>query len=158
LPKLIRCSIETRKASQQQREIFMSKSKQNGYLLMSRSDEWYKQLSHAELQKIIAANKAWVGQLIAEGKARPGVALAREGTTVWGKKRVASDGPFAESKEAIGGTLLLEVATMEEAIAIAQACPSLRYGSAIEIRPISDECPLEACARAKEQQLATATA
>ena len=136
----------------------MSESKQSGYLLLSRTDEWYKQLSHAELQKLIADNQAWVGRLMAEGKARPGVALARDGATVSGNKRVVLDGPFAESKEAIGGTLLLDVATMEEAIAIAQACPSLRHNSAIEVRPISDECPLEAWARAKAQQLATAAA
>ena len=129
----------------------MSESKKNSYLLLSRTDEWYQQLSHAEIQKLIADNKAWVGRLMAEGKARPGVALAREGATVSGNKRVVVDGPYAESKEAIGGTLLLDVATMEEAIAIAKACPSLRHNSAIEIRPISDECPLEACARAKEQ-------
>ena len=135
----------------------MSESKKNSYLLLSRTDEWYKQLSHAELQKLIADNKAWVGRLIAEGKARPGVALAREGATVSGNKRVVVDGPFAESKEAIGGTLLLDVGTLEEAIAIAQVCPSLRHNSAIEIRPISDECPLEACVRAK-QQLTTVAA
>jgi hypothetical protein len=147
------------KASQQRSEIFMSESRKNSYLLLSHTDEWYKRLTHAELQKLIAANKAWVGQLMAEGKARPGVALAREGATVSAKnKPVVVDGPFAESKEAIGGTLLLDVTTMEEAIAIAQACPSLRYNSTIEIRPISNECPLEACARAKEQQLATAAA
>src|SRR6187399_889377 len=136
----------------------MSESKQSGYLLLSRTDEWYKQLSHAELQKLIADNQAWVGRLMAEGKAQPGVALARDGATVAGNKRVVLDGPFAESKEAIGGTLLLDVATMEEAIAIAQACPSLRHNSAIEVRPISDECPLEAWARAKAPQLAAAAA
>jgi len=136
----------------------MSESNKNGYLLLSRTDEWYNQLSQAELQKLIADNQAWVGRLMAEGKARPGVALAREGATVHGNKRVVLDGPFAESKEAIGGTLLLDVATMEEAIAITKACPSLRYNSAIEIRPISDECPLEACARTKAQQLARAAA
>lgn len=134
----------------------MSESNKNSYLLLSRTDEWYQQLSHAELQQLIAANKAWVGKLLAEGKARPGVALAREGATVFAKdKRVVLDGPYAESKEAIGGTLILDVATLDEAIAIARACPSLRYDSAIEIRPISDACPLEACAREKEQ-LATA--
>ena len=137
----------------------MSAPNRNGYLLLSRTDEWYQQLSHAELQELIAANKAWVSKLFATGKARPGVALAREGATVFANnKRVVLDGPFVESKEAIGGTLILDVATMEEAIAIAKACPSLRYDSAIEIRPISDECPLEACARQKEQQLATVTA
>ena len=135
----------------------MNESKKS-YLLLSRTDEWYKQLSHTELQKLIADNQAWVGRLMAEGKVRPGVALAREGATVTGNKRVVVDGPYAESKEAIGGTLQLDVATLEEAIAIAQACPSLRHNSAIEIRPISDECPLEAWARAKEQELATAAA
>lgn len=136
----------------------MSEAKKNSYLLLSRSDEWYKQLSLADLQKLVADNYAWVGRLIAAGKARPGVALTREGATVSGNKRVALDGPYAESKEAIGGTLILDVATIEEAIAIAQACPSLRYNGDIEIRPISDECPLQACAREKEQQLATANA
>jgi hypothetical protein len=137
----------------------MSESNKNGYLLLSRTDEWYRQLSHAELQQILAANKAWVGQLIAAGKARPGVALARSGATVFGGgKPTVMDGPYAESKEAIGGTLILDVATLDEAIAIAKACPSLRYDSAIEVRPISDECPLEACVRAKQQdeQLAPA--
>jgi len=146
------------KTHNQTSEAAMSESKKNSYLLLSRTDEWYKQLSHAELQKIIADNHAWVGRLIAEGKARPGVALAREGATVSGNKRVVLDGPFAESKEAIGGTLVLDVATMEEAIAIASACPSLRHNSTIEIRPIHFECPLEACAREKAQELATANA
>jgi hypothetical protein len=136
----------------------MSTTHQNSYLLLSCSDEWYQQLSQAELQAILAANKAWVGRLIAEGKGRPGVALVREGVTV-SARNVVSDGPYAESKEAIGGTLTLDVATLDEAIAIAKACPSLRYGGTIEIRPISGECPLEACARAKQQveQLASTT-
>lgn len=136
----------------------MSTSHKNSYLLLSCSDEWYKQLSQAELQEILAANKAWVGRLIAEGKGRPGVALVREGATV-SARNVVLDGPFAESKEAIGGTLTLDVATLDEAITIAKACPSLQYGGTIEIRPISGECPLEACVRAKQQveQLAPAT-
>lgn len=128
-----------------------NESKKHSYLLLSHTDEWYRQLSHAELQQIIAATQAWVGRLIAEGKARPGVALAREGATVSGNKRVIVDGPYTESKEAIGGTLLLNVATLDEAIEIAKACPSLRHNSKIEIRPIIDECPIEAWAREKEQ-------
>ena len=45
------------------------------------------------------------------------------------------DGPFAESKEAIGGYLMLDVETIEEAIAIAQSSPGLAYGGSIEVRP-----------------------
>ena len=97
--------------------------------------------------------------MVARGIVKGGQALAREGATVFGNNaRVFSDGPFAESKEVIGGTLLLDVATMEEAIAIAQACPSLRYNTNIEVRPISDECPLNAHARQMEQEERLATA
>ena len=60
----------------------MSEAKKNSYLLLSSSDTWYNQLSPGELQKVMAANRAWVGRLLAEGKTRPGVALARNGATV----------------------------------------------------------------------------
>jgi hypothetical protein len=123
----------------------MNISNQNGYLLLSRSDEWYNDLSLADLQKIVQQNKAWVAGLVAKGKVKGGVALGRESAIVSGNnKRTVSDGPFAEAKEVVGGTLVLDVATMEEAIAIAKGCPSLRYNSNIEVRPISDDCPLNA--------------
>jgi hypothetical protein len=72
------------------------------------------------------------------------------------KGLVVSDGPFAESKEAIGGYLLLDVETIEEAIAIAQSSPSLAYGTSIEVRPVTEECPLDVRARelAQEEQFA----
>jgi len=137
----------------------MSTPNQNGYLLLSSSDEWYNDLSLEELQEVVKQNNAWVERLVAQGKVKGGQALAREGATVFGNnKRTVLDGPFAESKEVIGGTLLLDVATLEEAIAIAKACPSLRYNTKIEVRPISDECPLNARAQHLEQQLATTNA
>ena len=136
----------------------MSERKKQSYLLLSRTDEWYRQLSDLELQKLIADNQTWVGRLLAEGKARPGVALAREGATVSAGRPVVVDGPYAESKEAICGTLILEVASLEEAIEIARDCPSLRHNSAIEIRPIRNECPLEALARERQPEMAAAVA
>jgi len=137
----------------------MSTQNQNGYLLLYRSDEWYEALSSEELQKVISQNKAWIERLTAQGKAAPGHALERKGATVFGKNgRLVSDGPFAESKEAIGGYLLLDVETIEEALAIAQSCPSLAYGTSIEVRPVAEECPLDVRARelAREEQLANA--
>lgn len=130
----------------------MNLSNQNGYLLLSSSDEWYNDLSLEELQKVVQQNKAWVDGLVAKGKVKGGVALGRQGVIVPGNnKRVVSDGPFAESKEVIGGTLVLDVATLEEAIAIAKGCPSLRYNTSIEVRPISDACPLDARLRQLQQ-------
>jgi hypothetical protein len=133
----------------------MNVSNQNGYLLLSSSDEWYNDLSLEELRKVVQQNKAWVDGLIAQGKIKGGLALGRQGVVISGNnRRVVSDGPFAESKEVIGGTLVLEVATMEEAIAIAKGCPSLRYNTNLEVRPISDDCPLDARLKQLEQPAA----
>jgi hypothetical protein len=127
-------------------------------MLLYRSDEWYNKLSHAELQKLMNQNKAWIEKLTAQGKAKPGRALERTGAIVSGSNgRFVTDGPFAESKEAIAGYLVLDVEAMEEAISIAQSSPGLAYGGSIEVRPVADECPLDVRERelAREAQLAT---
>jgi hypothetical protein len=158
---LVRRSFETDKklTNQLPTKNNMNTQNQNGYMLLYRSSEWYKALSQEELQKLINQNKAWFERLTAQGKAKPGRALERTGVTVSGKNgRFVTDGPFAESKEAIGGYLMLDVETIEEAIAIAQSSPGLAYGGSIEVRPMAEECPLDIHARelAREEQLATA--
>ena len=120
----------------------MSNSNKNGYLLLSSSDEWYNDLSLEELQKVVQQNKVWVDSLVAKGKVKGGVALGREGAIVSGNnKRSVSDGPFAESKEVIGGYMMLDVATLDEALAIAKSYPCLQYDISIEVRPLLAECP-----------------
>jgi hypothetical protein len=134
----------------------MNTQNHDGYMLLYRTDEWYKKLSQEELQKLIDQNKAWFERLSSQGKAIPGRALERKGVTVSGRNgRFVTDGPFAESKEAVGGYLVLDVETIEEAIAIAQTSPGLAYGGSIEIRPLAQECPLDVRARelAREEQL-----
>lgn len=54
---------------------------------------------------------------------------------VRGGKTLATDGPFAETKEQLGGYYLVEAKDLDEAIAIAARIPSARLGS-IEVRPI----------------------
>jgi hypothetical protein len=137
----------------------MNTQKQNGYMLLYRSDEFYNRLSQQELQTLMNENNSWIQILTAQGKVKPGGALERRGAIVSGKNgRVVKDGPFAESKEALGGYLLVDVETLDEAIAIAQSIPGLSYGGSIEVRPIAEECPLDVRARelAREEQLATA--
>ena len=85
---------------------------------------------------------AWFKRLTEEGKAIAGNPLEPEGKIVFGKNRSVSDGPFTESKEAIAGYFLLDVASLDEAVAIAQGCPGLPYGARIEVRPVAGECPL----------------
>jgi hypothetical protein len=120
----------------------------NQYLLMFSGSEWYNRLSAAEIQDVIDQSKVWFERLTSTGMVKSSQALARDGATISGKTgRVISDGPFAESKEAIGGYLLVEADSLEEVIALAKDNPAVRHGTTIEIRPLSSECPLDARAR-----------
>ena len=124
-------------------------------MLLFRGTELRKSLSPEEMQRVSEEWMAWFRRLTEQGKAVAGNPLEREGKIVSGKDRIVSDGPFAESKEAIGGYFLLDVATMDEALAIARECPGLPYGIRVEVRPVAGECPMASEARA-EAQLATA--
>ena len=55
-----------------------------------------------------------------------------------------ADGPFAESKEAIGGYFLLQVDDINEAVEIAKQRPGLDYGIDVEVRPVAEQCAVGA--------------
>jgi hypothetical protein len=83
--------------------------------------------------------KAFAEELADQGKLRRGAPLraASEGARVRVRdgKALVSDGPFAESKEVVGGFWIVDVASREEAIEIARRCPHARYGR-IELHPV----------------------
>ena len=121
-----------------------------GYLLLFRGKDWDEGLSPKELQQVMDRFTAWSDGLSKSSKVKGGQALAREGKTISGRNgHTVADGPFAESKEAIGGYLLLEVDDVDEALAIAKSCPGLEFGGTIEVRPVLAECPV--FKRAKER-------
>ncbi len=125
-------------------------------MLIFRGTDWYKGLSPEEMQQVGQRWMAWFNGLKDQGKAVAGNPLEPAGKVVSGKNgRVVSDGPFAESKETIGGYFLLNVKSLEEAVAIAQQCPGLPYGARVEVRPVAAECPLIHATDA-EPQFATA--
>ncbi|MGI8908491.1 MAG: YciI family protein [Candidatus Sumerlaeaceae bacterium] len=131
------------------------------YMLLFRGGNWTKGLSPEETQRVTAEWMAWFERLKAEGKAKSGHPLEREGKLVSGNggRVVVADGPFAESKEAIGGYFFLEVVDEAEAVAIAKECPGLPYGALVEVRPVADVCPLSRGEQAPaEAELATAGA
>jgi len=70
----------------------------------------------------------------------PGVpmGLPDEATTfrVQDGKALTTDGPFAESKEAVGGYFLLEAEDLDAALAVAAKIPAARFGGAVEVRPV----------------------
>ena len=51
-------------------------------------------------------------------------------------RNVTTDGPFAETKEALGGFYIVEAKDLDEALALGAACPGIKYGASIEVRPV----------------------
>jgi hypothetical protein len=83
----------------------------------------------------------WVAEHDATGRRLQGMALAPKSSATTVRVRegelLVSDGPFAETKEAIVGFDLLECADLDEAIEVARTHPMAR-GGRIEIRPLAD--------------------
>lgn len=136
----------------------MNTRTQNGCLLLFRGMDWHKGLSPEEMQQIATQWMAWFERLSAAGKAIGGKPLEREGRVVigGGKRQTVSDGPFAETKEAVAGFFLLKVDTLEEAVEIAKECPGLPYGAVVEVRPVAEECTVRSEARRELETLQTA--
>lgn len=55
-----------------------------------------------------------------------------------GADQVVTDGPYAETKEIIGGYWLIQAADYDQAIKLASDCPSLEFGSRIEVREVEE--------------------
>jgi hypothetical protein len=98
-------------------------------------------LAEDERGAIYAAYGALNGDLREQGKLLAGEELQSIATATTVRVRdddsLVSDGPFAETKEALGGFYLIEAETLDEAIEWASRIPSAKTGT-IEIRPVVD--------------------
>jgi hypothetical protein len=106
------------------------------FLVLSRG-HWDPDKSAEQIQQAIDAFYVWHENLVLEGRARPGQRLARDGKFVspWG----VTDGPFAESKEVIGGYWFFLAQDLDEAAALAAQNPCIQCGLSYEVRPTDPE-------------------
>jgi hypothetical protein len=112
------------------------------YLLMCCFDERkWEELPDSQRDSIMERYQALEQDLIESGHYRAGAKLGpiSTATTVRLKKGkpAITDGPFAETKEQIGGYHLIECRDLDEAIAIALRIPTLPAGGTIEVRPVA---------------------
>lgn len=79
---------------------------------------------------------AWVQKLQDQKRYVSGEALLPGGMTIAGPKKTVTDGPFAESKEVVGGYFVVLAKDMSEAQQMAMEYPDFVYDGVIEIRPV----------------------
>lgn len=100
-----------------------------------RSPEDWARLSEAEQQAVYAA----YAEINQTPGVTPGLGLQPPDTAttvrVEGGQTLVTDGPFVETKEAIGGYLIFEADDLDAAIALAARIPAASMGGAIEVRP-----------------------
>ena len=108
-------------------------------LLICRDEQVWDKLSLAERQKIYADTVKLQKELEGRGQYLDGHPLypssAATSVRVRDGKRLVTDGPFAETREQLGGYFLVEAETIDEALAWAAKIPAARYGS-VEVRPV----------------------
>jgi len=95
-------------------------------------------LSPEQIQEAIQRYSAWAQKLRAEGILISAEKLKdNEGRLLSTKNgQVVVDGPFAETKETIGGFFIFNAGNLEEAIEITKECPTLSEGGMVELREI----------------------
>lgn len=78
----------------------------------------------------------WIGELSAKGLYVGGDPLTPEGKLVKGKKPVATDGPFAEGKELLGGYIIIKAESLAQATELAFGFPDFDIDGSVEVREV----------------------
>ena len=112
------------------------------YMLFLHEDQGqFDDRSHEEMMRVIKEYGAWATKMREEKRFVGGEKLADDSGKVLRTKNskiVVTDGPYAESKEIVGGYFTITAASYEEACEIAKACPHLKYGGRVEVREIHE--------------------
>jgi len=112
-------------------------------LFRNAGEESHRHLTAEERVALAKKWNDWYDGLAAAGKVQHGRPLELGGRVVSGARgERITDGPFAETKEVVGGYIFLTVRDLDEATAIAQQCPGLPLGLIVEVRPVADVSPV----------------
>jgi hypothetical protein len=106
-------------------------------ILIYEAESSYASSDQQVWQQIMEDHNRFAGQVGEKGgKIVGGDALEPTATATTIRGDLVTDGPFAETKEALGGFYLIEARDLDHAIEIAKLCPA-RFGG-VEVRPVMD--------------------
>lgn len=108
------------------------------YMILIYEDETkFQDMTPAQLQELFEAHSRFAGQVGELGATMlGGNALEPTSTATTVRNDIVTDGPFAETKEVLGGYYLIDARDLDHALQIAKLCPA-PYGG-VEVRPIMD--------------------
>jgi len=113
-------------------------------LMICRDEPAWDKLDAGERQKIYWDTVRLSQELTARGQYLGGFPLypssSATSVRVREAKRIVTDGPFAETREQLGGYMIIDVENLDEALAIAARIPLART-STVEVRPVRDGEP-----------------
>lgn len=110
------------------------------FIILLRDEGRFEQLSPSDVQATIQKYSRWAQKLREEDRLIDADGLADSCRILRpnGSGVHASDGPYAETKEMIGGYYVFKARDMEEATEICRECPTLDYGGSVELRQVMD--------------------
>jgi hypothetical protein len=116
------------------------------YMLLIYLDQDYEnKVSLGEREQIYAGQLKIAEELTSKGQYLAGAPLyppsSATSVRVRDGKRLLTDGPFAETREQLGGYMLIDVDDLDQAIAIAARGPLARVGT-VEVRPVREGPPV----------------
>jgi hypothetical protein len=114
-------------------------SSSSTFMLLLRGGVSSRDLSPQQFQQQIENYMDWINALRRKGHFLAGQPLEEEGKVLSGKNgQTITDGPFTESKEAVGGYFLISAKDCQAAVELAKDCPSFANGGTVEVRPIQE--------------------
>lgn len=108
------------------------------FLLVFRREAVSKesQMSPEQMQAMMKPWQDWMGGLAAQNKlVDPGNRLDSDGKVVK-QNNVITNGPYVETKEAIGGYIIIRANSLDEAAELSKDCPILSVGGNVEVRTL----------------------
>ncbi|MBV8164609.1 MAG: hypothetical protein JOZ91_10100 [Candidatus Eremiobacteraeota bacterium] len=95
--------------------------------------------SPEQSEQIMQKWAAWLKQLEDKGHMKDrGQPLESEGKVVKGDGKLITDGPYAESKDIVGGYTLVQAKDLTQAAELAKGCPIFDRGGLVEVRPVME--------------------
>jgi len=106
------------------------------FMFIFRGGDSANKFSPEEMQQHMQKWFGWVEKLKARDIYVSGEPLTPGGKMVKGSKALITDGPFAESKELVGGFFIIKADSIEQAAELAKDCPSLPIEGSVEVREV----------------------